>query len=306
MRRVERTVPGTALGRCAGDLRGAARCSAGFTVTELLVVIAILALVVGIVAVALKPITVKSRASVCASNQRQIVLACMSYAADQKQRLPSPRTDNGGVGYNYTACTPVYNPPHTNYTVTWPWVAAYGANVSGGIEKTTALEKGKIWPYIGSIKVFKSPLDPVKRLRSYSLSAFVGVSHADELADYDNFASGLGIPLCSFDTRTLARIRVPSKTLYCLPEDDSVGPNNQGWIISPVTSKWIDWPATWNPDHIPIAYCDGSFEVYGFQKPKIENSMETFGHNWTEVPIATAFDWKWFQLRLLPGIIPGT
>lgn len=276
----------------------------GFTLTEVMVVISIIAVIAALVVLTMKPAVMKARATKCANNQRQIVLGCLSYAADNKTYLPSPRTDQGGQGYRYTQCVPMVK---TNYTVTWPWVAAYGANVAGNKEKTTAITNGKIWPYIGSLDVFKSPLDPENRLRSYSLSAFVGVSHPDELADYDYFASSLGIPLCSFNTVTMSRVKQPSKTIYCLGEDDSVGPNNQGWIISVVTSKWVDWPATWDPRNFPLAYCDGSFETYSFVKPGIEKSWDTFGHNWTEPPVnGVAQDWVWFKNRMLPGVIPFT
>jgi prepilin-type N-terminal cleavage/methylation domain-containing protein len=60
----------------------------GFTLIELLVVIAIIALLVGILLPALGRAREASRAAVCLSNERQMLVAMSSYAIDQKAWYP--------------------------------------------------------------------------------------------------------------------------------------------------------------------------------------------------------------------------
>jgi prepilin-type N-terminal cleavage/methylation domain-containing protein len=60
----------------------------GFTLIELLVVISIIALLMAIMLPALGRARDLARASVCASNQKQIIYALLTYASDNDDRMP--------------------------------------------------------------------------------------------------------------------------------------------------------------------------------------------------------------------------
>ncbi|MCK6489138.1 MAG: type II secretion system GspH family protein [Planctomycetes bacterium] len=60
----------------------------GFTLIELLVVIAIVAVLAGMLLPAVNLVRAAARQSVCASQQRQILLAVISYAGEQEGLLP--------------------------------------------------------------------------------------------------------------------------------------------------------------------------------------------------------------------------
>ena len=64
----------------------------GFTLIELLVVISIIALLISILLPALQSVRSAARTSVCLSSMRQLVIAQMTYAVDNEDRLPRVHT----------------------------------------------------------------------------------------------------------------------------------------------------------------------------------------------------------------------
>ena len=81
--------------------------ASGFTLIELLVVISIIALLIAILLPALGAARSSARQIQCASTQRQLGIAIMAYAADQKQYLPPMQaytenvTGSGLVEYSW-------------------------------------------------------------------------------------------------------------------------------------------------------------------------------------------------------------
>ena len=69
-----------------------------FTLVELLVVIGIIAIMISILLPALNKVRDKARAVQCASNMRQIYVACQMFAQDNGGHLPSPGFAGDAIG----------------------------------------------------------------------------------------------------------------------------------------------------------------------------------------------------------------
>lgn len=76
--------------------------SGGFTLTEVLVVIAILATLAGVLAPVGQKMLARGRALHCNQNLRQIGIATMSYASDNRMTLPLTSHQRGGKSWKLT------------------------------------------------------------------------------------------------------------------------------------------------------------------------------------------------------------
>ncbi len=310
----------------------------GFTLTELIVVVSILVLLMSLVVVAARKAVLMARTASCLSNQRQIAFAHSNYGNDNNGAYASNRTSTD-VSFVYTLNNPcgsfpiVINNGNLNQDSYHSWTASYGTNMVGSRERASALEKGRLFPYMGDIKLYRSPLEPERdRIRSYSLNGFVGSTVPEDSSEWangwDDWFCAKGVTPVMWRTTHLARIPQPSRTLCSITEDDSDGFNfnNQGWVVDPRTpggtpdnnpiaatgwEGWIDWPAFWDPRNITYSYVDGSTESYSLQKPSLVGEIEGppgagFGHRYPE-PALNGFrnDWYHFRERLLPGVIPA-
>ncbi len=214
--------------------------------------------------------------------------------------------------------------------------------MNGTKELETAITKGRLFPYVGSLPVYKSPLDPTDRFRSYSLSSFVGGTVPEDSQEWANkwhtWFCNQNVTPREWVSTHVAHHKFPSQTIMSIIEDDSDGfaYNNQGWCIDPRPplgsivppgtpnpgqwansggwEGWVDWPAFWEPTSITYSYVDGSTESYSMQNKSIATSLQGppgtgYGHRWAQPADNAATgpwrrDWMHFRERLMPGVIP--
>lgn len=327
--------------------------SRGFTLTELLVVITIIAMIVALILVGFRKVKSLARVAGCLSNQRQIALAQSSYGTDNGGAFTSPCTSFRGAMGAFTlssACGsfPIVlnggkltNESYHSWTASYPGVDATGEqHLVGGGESASALKDGRLFPYVGSVPVYRSPLDPTTRLRSYSLNAFVGVTVPNDFANYGrawiDWYCSQGVTPKTWKSTHLAHIRAPSSTIMSIVEHEggSEGFNPHGWVIDPRPPAgsvapngtlnaaagavadwygWIDAPAMWNPSGVTYSNVDGSTESYSFQSSAAVATMQQMQESssplvYVQPPDsggdALRRDWMHFRDRLLPGVIP--
>ena len=114
-----------------------------FTLVELLVVIGIIALLISILMPALGRAREQSRRLRCLSNMRQLTLAWLGYAQNNKGKLCGADT---GIR-------------------PWDWVQAG--------DTLDSMKTGVLWPYINNDGVFHCPNDRIDWRRTYSINSWL-------------------------------------------------------------------------------------------------------------------------------------
>jgi len=281
----------------------------GFTLIELLVVIAIIGILMALVIVGIGLMMTKTKATKDLTNHKAIGLANWSHSIDNNGRLLHPRTEVNNVGNQFSGADRI-------------WVWAYDDDETtrlnaDGSELPSALEDGAAFAYIGNIDAFHSPLDLADRLRSYSMSAFIGV---EEFVDDDmelQFLDDNDPSVISFhQTITASQIPQPSNTMSSISESDVRHARNMnGWVLHPNSTmsfiRWYDYPAFWVPGEVNISYVDGSTGIVKLTTAALTDHWEEIledptnpsNVNWNDPARASEDDYMRFRKKLLPGRI---
>jgi hypothetical protein len=309
----------------------------GLTVTELTAVIAVIAVVMGITLLVLSGVKGRARTMQCLSNQRQIAMACASYASSNVGKLVSPRTTfDGNATIRVSGADVPWGTLRREYVHLWVLDRIEGGKSNLGtiqgedFEKPEAVTEGKLFPYLGSAAVYVSPDEPLtptnlttagitgfpQRPRSYSLNGLLGVSRPEDTPLFDPYftapLNGKAPTIDQFNTTALGLIRLPSKMMCSVVEDDTFSFNLNGFLVQPNESRWFDTPAFWRRDAITLSYVDGSVEAYSLVRRTLPEDVYKYGH--TDAPGSkyrqppdvggVANDWLFFRDRMNPGVIP--
>ncbi len=277
----------------------------GFTLTELMVVISVVGVLLSFLIVSLSNVQGSAQATVDLTNQGQIVKANNTFALDNKGRLFHPRTNDE-----------LYTGDLNDEARDRMWVRDYAYSDPGNIDSSTgwgtveALNEGAAWDYIGNADIYKSPLDPTLRLRSYSLNSFIGVNKgADDNSTYGTVTPPPYLGSNYLPCPTVTGIRQPSRTMGCIIEENQDGNgdvtnNLHGFLVHPGTGTgvfipyWIDAPAIdWDPGKVHLAFMDGSTYTYVLSDYR-QLSDDLVGGG--ETSIASP-DYIFFRDIMLPG-----
>ncbi|HOQ04561.1 MAG TPA: type II secretion system protein [Anaerohalosphaeraceae bacterium] len=221
----------------------------GFTLIELLVVIAVIALLLTIVMPALNLAKKKAASAVCFSNLRQMSTGWFMYQDENGGRIMSCRMENVGT---QTACQQgwIGQPHQETDTASSSLSMTQTAPPVTDEDEIRGLQKGKLFPYLGTPEVYHCPAD---KLRKGCDGTPLFVSYA--------------MPYClnngtSNSIRKMGEINPPSER-FVFVEIGTYGSRNWTWngwwsLAAPSTTS-----EPWGL-HDPLAVSHGSSAVFGF------------------------------------------
>lgn len=228
---------------------------AGFTLIELLVCIGILGLLAALILPALGRAQAKAQAILCASNLRQVSLACLLYANDFEDALPynlgisdTRRTVTDGTYLNWV-----------NNVMDWEVIPENTNEV--------LLTLGGLGPYTsGLARLYRCPSDRAvsdlqrnagwtERTRSISMNAMVGNAGA-----FTAGGTNVNNPYYRQFFK-LAQIPEPARIFVFIEEHpDSI--DDAYFLNRPDSHQWHDLPASWHNGAANLTFADGHVETH--------------------------------------------
>jgi prepilin-type processing-associated H-X9-DG protein len=190
----------------------------------------------------------------CLANQRQLVLAFLSYAEDHEGRILRPvmPTTVSAGGY-------------------WPGPQS---GITAGLTRKEAqdrveagLREGAYWRYLPDAEAYHCPEDLRSILkepgRGWAMDSYSKASGLSMMARADS-------PFIS----TLAGVPVPSMALAFVEESDPRGYNSGPWVLDVTSPSWVDPLAIFHDGGSTFGFVDGHVEMRYWRDPETVRSAQ--------------------------------
>lgn len=282
-----------------------------FTLIELLVVIAIIALLLSIVAPALKNAKRYAAAAVCLANENQLGKAYYLYAEDHDSLIMDGDTsDRSGVdaGYEYYDRSSLGE--SSNYKVHC-WVGQPMSDTRSPVnlsidDKVRGYKAGSLWSYFEAPKAYHCPAD-----NRFLDSTSVG------MLGYRSYS--IGKPLSKRPGRApenqseiirISQFVSPGEKIIFLEEAEKErGWNHRTWNMdmNAAAPRWVDPFAIFHNDSSTFVFADGHAERHKWTEKQTRDMAAAGAKDWTAVDPATKTynDWLWMRKAYIPGRKPA-
>lgn len=202
----------------------------GFTLIELLVVIAVISLLLAIFSPAVQQLMVQGKVEVCKSNIRQLSIAWLNYATDDRMKLVNGSTHGAD-----------------------PW-AKYGNENPGNSNRDSLIKTGALYKYCAmDLDIYLCPADPVEHIRSYSIVSLMNAWDWGSLPYVEKYTE----------------IKGPGNQLVFIDENDRRSNSNMGSFAQDPRNRgknqWVDYVANYHDGGDNVGFADGHSEHWRWE-----------------------------------------
>lgn len=255
--------------------------TAGFTLIELLVVIAIIAILAAMLLPALSAAQKKALAAKCLSNERQLTLAWITYAGDNRDELVPNRGLNaqpGSWGEN-----PLADPNLQSGGSLAQWCPGDMQQLSCALNYKEWIRAGLLFPYAANINIYVCPSDTTKvprgqsvvqepSPRTYSMNCWV------QTMDHTGYATGQGwlnISGYSVYTKLFNMLRPGPSQTWVIIEEAPASIDDAFFAVNPLTPTiWYNSPACLHGHSSEISFADGHVETRNWTDGNMINDVD--------------------------------
>jgi prepilin-type N-terminal cleavage/methylation domain-containing protein/prepilin-type processing-associated H-X9-DG protein len=218
----------------------------GFTLVELLVVIAIMAVLLALLAPALRKAREQGQMVYCLGNMRKLSVGWQMYADDNGDKLVGSGThsESGGT-------------PDGDWWVNYLSTGTYDGSPQAMKLREQGITRGALWPHVNDLNAYKCPADPRTHfLRSYSIQ--------NNLNGDPGWAGQCGTTV----VYKLAAIKSPQEVFVFLGEYDPRAFNWGSWVVYGTGYQWIDPITAWHSTSTSFGFADGHAERRTWVDPR--------------------------------------
>jgi len=211
----------------------------GFTLIELLIVVAIIAVLLSILAPALRKAKEHAKLAYCLHNLHSLTQPWIMYADDSKDRLMNGRTSR----IRKISDSPLIYDWQANAYPTW--VGWWNGAKNDQKAQKACLELGLLFPYCKNTEFYLCPAhEPYEEWRTYSI--------VDSMNGYDSVDGGVVI-------KKLGHIKFPEERMVFIDEGYAT---TESWTIYANRVQWWDAVPLRHGEGTTVSFADGHSESW--------------------------------------------